>query len=32
MLRMVKAEEPKHKVGEDQNYKAEIGRDKEGRN
>ena len=32
MQREVKAEEPKNKVGEDQTYKAEIGRDKEGRN
>jgi len=32
MQREVKAEESKHKVGEDQTYKAEIGRGKEGRN
>ena len=32
MQREVKAEEPKYKVGEDQTYKAETGRDEEGQN
>ena len=32
MQREAKAEELKHKVGEDQTYKVEPGRDEEGRN
>ena len=32
MQREARAEEPKHRVGEDQTYKAETRRDKEGRN
>ena len=31
MQREVKEEYPKHKVGEDQTYKAKMGRDKENR-